>query len=123
IIATKNAELSQAIQDAKYHIGSNTIVLSLLNGISSEEEIYEATENEHILYSMCVGIDAVRDQQNITYSSLGKICFGEKDKSISEDVLAVKQLFDNASIPYEISEDILHAIWAKFMFNVGINQI
>ncbi|WP_156291598.1 ketopantoate reductase family protein [Oceanobacillus salinisoli] len=122
IIATKNAELQQAIEDARYHIGPDTIILSLLNGISSEEDIYKATGNEHILYSMCVGIDAVRDKQNIDYSSIGMICYGEKDKSVSNDVLAVKELFEEAGVPYEISEDIWHTIWAKFMFNVGINQ-
>ncbi|WP_085993599.1 ketopantoate reductase family protein [Oceanobacillus senegalensis] len=122
IIATKNAELGQAVQDVKQHIDKETIILSLLNGISSEEEIYEATNNEHILYSMCVGIDAVRDRQSVRYASIGRICYGEKDKSISEDVLAVEDLFQKAGIPYEISEDIWHTIWAKFMFNVGINQ-
>lgn len=122
IFATKNAELKQAINDARNHIGPNTIILSLLNGVSSEDEIYNATGNEHILYSMCVGIDAVRENQNITYSSLGKICFGESNRSFSENVQAVKQLFDEANVPYEISDDILHAVWAKFMFNVGINQ-
>ena len=42
IFAVKNAELPQAIQDAKHHVGPDTIILSLLNGISSEEEIYKA---------------------------------------------------------------------------------
>jgi len=123
IFAVKNAELKQAIADMKHHIGPDTIILSLLNGISSEEEIYEATENEHILYSMCVGIDAVREHNRIRFSSIGKICFGEKDQSLSEDVLAVQQLFNRAGIPYETPENIWHTIWAKFMFNVGINQI
>ncbi|RLL41307.1 ketopantoate reductase family protein [Oceanobacillus piezotolerans] len=122
IFATKNAELRNAMEEAQYHIGEDTIILSLLNGISSEEEIYEATNNKHILYSMCVGIDAVRNNTAIRYSSLGKICYGERDKSVSEDVLRVKELFDTAGVPCEISEDIWHTLWAKFMFNVGINQ-
>lgn len=122
IFATKNAELQQAIKDMKHHIGKDTIILSLLNGISSEEEIINQTGNAHVLYSLCVGIDAVRQGHNITYSSLGKIVFGEKDKSISDDVIAVKQLFDEAGVPYEVPEDVWHAIWAKFMFNVGVNQ-
>lgn len=123
IFAVKNEHLSQAIKDAKYHIGPDTIILSLLNGISSEEEIAGVLHNEHILYSMCVEIDAVRDDSHaITFSSIGKICFGERDQSLSEDVLAVKDLFEKAEIPYEISDNIWHTIWWKFMFNVGINQ-
>lgn len=114
IFSVKNAELKQAIQEIKHHIGPETIILSLLNGISSEEEIYEATENEHILHSMCVGIDAVRENQQIRFSSLGKICFGHReDFGTEEDAQEVKTLFDAAAIPYEIPQDIWHAIWAK----------
>ncbi|RDW16196.1 ketopantoate reductase family protein [Oceanobacillus chungangensis] len=122
IFAVKNAELNQAIEEVKSHIGPNTIILSLLNGISSEEDIYEATKNEHILYSMCVGIDAVRNNTSTRYSSLGKICYGDKNQCLSSDVLALKDLFDDAHIAYEIADNIWHTIWAKFMFNVGINQ-
>ena len=123
IFAVKNAELKQAIQQIKPHIGPDTIILSLLNGISSEEEIYEETKSSHILYSMCVGIDAVRENQSVRFSSLGKIVFGAREESLEEDVQAVKSLFDEAGIPYEIPKDIWHEIWAKFMFNVGINQV
>ena len=123
IFAVKNDQLEQALTDMKYYIGPDTIILSLLNGISSEEEIYNRKQNNHILYSMCVGIDAVRRDNRIRFSSIGKICFGEKDRSLSKDVLAAKDLFERAGIPYEIPEDIWHTIWAKFMFNVGINQV
>ncbi|WP_087974352.1 ketopantoate reductase family protein [Oceanobacillus rekensis] len=122
IFAVKNAELEQALSNMRYHIGPDTIILSLLNGISSEEDIFDSTNNKHILYSMCVGIDAVRIKNKIGFSSIGKVCFGEKDKTISDDVLAVQNLFEKAGIPYEIPDDIWHTIWAKFMFNIGINQ-
>jgi len=122
IIAVKNAQLKEAIDNIQNHIGPDTIILSLLNGISSEEEIAAATGNEHLLYSMCVEIAAKKVNRDVHYSNIGRICFGERDKTISDDVLAVKELFENANIPYEVSEDIWHTIWAKFMFNVGINQ-
>lgn len=122
IFAVKNAQLQQAISEMKHHIGPNTIVMSLLNGISSEEEVYEALGNKHILYSMCVGIDAVRENNEVHFSSLGKICFGERDQTISEDVQAVQELFKASEIPFEIPNDIWRAIWSKFMLNVGVNQ-
>ncbi|WP_065409635.1 ketopantoate reductase family protein [Pseudobacillus wudalianchiensis] len=122
IFAVKNADLSQAIQDVQHHIGPDTIILSLLNGISSEGEIESACENHPILYSVCVEIDAVRRQNETSFSTLGWIEYGEKDNSKSENVLAVQELFERAGIPYKISEDILHSMWWKFMVNVGINQ-
>lgn len=123
IIAVKNAELPQAIEDMRNHVGPDTIILSLLNGISSEKEISEVYQNGHILYSMCVSIDAVRESNQITFSSLGKICFGAKDNKLSDDVLAVKELFERVDIAYEIPNDIWRAMWWKFMLNVGANQV
>ncbi|WP_301107378.1 ketopantoate reductase family protein [Sporosarcina sp.] len=122
LFAVKNAELPQAIKDVKNSIGPNTIILSLLNGISSEDEIYSAFQNEHILHSISVEIDAVRQGNETTFSTLGRIEFGGKDISMNEDVLAVKELFDRSGIQYKIPENILHTMWWKFMINVGINQ-
>ena len=122
IFAVKNAELPQAIQDAKHHVGPDTIILSLLNGISSEEEIYKAYQSEHILYSMSVEIDALRTNNEIVFSTLGRIEYGAKDNSLTEDVEAVRDLFNRVGIDYKISDNISHTMWWKFMINVGVNQ-
>lgn len=122
IFAVKNAELKQAMEDVKQHIGPNTIILSLLNGISSEEEIYSRFKNDHILYSMSVEIDAVRTNNEIRFSTRGRIEYGEIKNPLSDDVLAVKHLFDQVGIQYKISENMMHTMWWKFMINVGINQ-
>ncbi|KAA9023616.1 ketopantoate reductase family protein [Niallia endozanthoxylica] len=122
IFAVKNDELPQAIKDVRHHIGSDTIILSLLNGISSEEEIYAAYRNEHILYSMSVEIDAVRTNNEVHFTTRGRIEYGELDNTLSNDVLAVKKLFEKVGIDYEISSNITHTMWWKFMINVGINQ-
>ena len=122
IFAVKNADLSKAIHDIKHHIGPDTIILSLLNGISSEEEIESACENQHILYSVCVKIDAVRHHNETNFSTLGWIEYGEKNNSLSDDVLAVQELFERVGIDYKVSKNILHSMWWKFMVNVGFNQ-
>lgn len=122
LIAVKNAELQEAIRDMKHHVGPKTILLPLLNGISSEEELAAVYPDNPILYSMCVGIDAIRSGNQVRFSNIGKICFGEKDKTVSDHVKAVMELFDRSEIPYEVPEDIWRTLWWKFMFNVGINQ-
>lgn len=122
IFAVKNAELLQAMEDVKHVIGPDTIIMSLLNGISSEEEIYSTFHNEHILHSISVEIDAVRQGNETTFSTLGRIEFGYRDNSMTDDVLAVKELFERVGIQYRIPDNILHTMWWKFMINVGINQ-
>jgi len=123
IVSVKFHQLSQAIKDMKKHIGPNTIILSLMNGISSEKIIGEAYGMEKLLYGLVLAIDAERNNNNITHASTAKIYFGEEDNTVYGDkVTAVKALFDRANIEYIIPDNMLYTLWWKFMFNVGINQ-
>ena len=123
ILSVKYYNLGQAIKDIKSHVGNNTIIISLINGISSEEIIGKAYGMDKMLYAMCIGIEAERIKNRIVFSKTGKVVFGEKTNNVySEKVNLVKDLFDRAGIPYEIPEDMIHELWWKFMVNVGINQ-
>lgn len=123
VIAVKFHNLNQAIKNIKNFVGSNTIIISLLNGISSEELVGKEFGMNRILYAICVGIDAVRNNNKIKFSRLGEIVFGEENnKSYSDKVVVVKNFFDQAQIPYEIPEDMIRELWWKFMVNVGVNQ-
>ncbi|MDP4179441.1 MAG: ketopantoate reductase family protein [Bacillota bacterium] len=122
IVSVKSTQLKQAIEDIKNHVGQNTIILSLLNGITSEEMIGNTYGMEKLLYSICIG-DYIHKNNVINFSDICHIKFGEKTNfSYSEKVQSVKDLFDRAKISYEIPEDMMHILWWKFMMNVGINQ-
>lgn len=123
IISVKFYQLEEAIKAIKNHVGPNTIILSLLNGISSEEIIGKVYGMDKLLYGMCVGIDAVREENTVEFSNSGEINFGEKSNKIySPKVIAVKELFDKANIKYAIPEDMIYTLWWKYMVNIGINQ-
>ncbi|WP_368490621.1 ketopantoate reductase family protein [Clostridium sp. BJN0013] len=123
IVSVKANELDQAIVDMKNHVGKDTIIISLMNGITSEEVIGKQYGMDKILYALCIAIDANRKGNNIHFSSYGSIIFGEKTNvTYSEKVQAVEELFRKAGISYEIPCDMMHSLWWKFMINVGINQ-
>ena len=123
LIAVKHHQLEQSVNDIEKYIGEKTIILSLLNGIVSEEIVGKKYGMDNILHSFAVGTDAVREGTDIRFSNIGRIVFGAKDKANSEKVKAVKEFFDRTGIPYEIPEDIIRELWWKFMLNVGINQV
>lgn len=124
IVAVKQHHLSQSINDIRQFIGAETIILSLLNGITSEEIIGQEFGMDKLLYSFVVGTDAVREGTATQYSKIGKIVFGEqRNTTHTPKVTAVRELFDRAQIPYQIPENMLRELWWKFMMNVGINQV
>jgi 2-dehydropantoate 2-reductase len=123
ILAVKSYQLPEAIRHMKNQVGKDTIIVSLLNGISSEEILAETFGPDHVLYAMCVSIDANREGNSVTYTSLGTIVFGERqNRVLSPQVKAVMELFEKASIPYRVPEDMYRELWWKYMINVGINQ-
>lgn len=122
IIAVKYNELQNAIHLVRNHVGENTTIMSLLNGIDSEEIIGATYGAEKLLFSMCLGIDAQRTNKEVSYGSIGKIVFGEKDSHISTRVETISRLFEKANVPYENPADMYKQMWWKFMINVCSNQ-
>ncbi len=123
IIAVKHHQLHQSIEDIKDFVGNDTIILSLLNGIVSEEIIGKVFGMDKLLHSFAVGTDAVREGTKITFGNIGKIVFGTVDDGGADKVSAVKDFFDHTGIPYNVPSDVMRELWWKFMMNVGINQV
>jgi 2-dehydropantoate 2-reductase len=124
LIAVKYHHLEQTIKDIASLVGPDTIIMSLLNGITSEEIIGSVFGMDKMLYSFCVGTDAVREGTSITFTNIGRVVFGDRENSeASEKVSAVRAYFDSVKLPYTVPADIMRELWWKFMLNVGINQV
>lgn len=124
LVAVKQHHLAEAILQMHPFVSEKTAILSLLNGISSEEILAESFPEATILHGFCVGTDAVRLGTRTVCGKIGRIVFGEKDQPVpSETVLDICRLFEEADIPFEVPEDIVREQWWKFMMNVGVNQI
>lgn len=124
LIAVKQHQLEESIKAIRNFVGERTIILSLLNGITSEESIGKIYGMDKLLYSFVVGTDAVREGTKTRFSKIGTIVFGERlNREYSTKVSVVKELFDRAKVPYQIPEDMLRELWWKFMMNVGVNQV
>lgn len=123
ILATKNHHLGDAIDLMRSSAGPKTTILSLLNGIESEQVLASAFGQEKILYSFAVGLNSTHVGNTITYTAEGRIVFGEKDNRKSERVEAIIALFEKAGIAYVVPEDIHVEMWNKFMLNTTYNTI
>ena len=123
LIGVKGYGLDQAIEDIRNQVGEETLIISLLNGVDSEEKLINSFGEKHVLYGYMRMSVVMKDGKADFDPYWGKIHFGEKlNKEYSERVLAVKEVFDKADIPYEIDEDMLKGIWFKFMCNIGENM-
>jgi 2-dehydropantoate 2-reductase len=124
LVAVKQHHLAAAIEDARGVVGPDTVVLSLLNGITSEALLARAFGPEKVLPAFVLGIDVVREGTRARYTKLGVVVFGARSNDPADPrVVGVKELFDRAGIACRVPADILREQWWKFMLNVGVNQV
>jgi 2-dehydropantoate 2-reductase len=124
LVAVKQHHLARMIEDARALVGPDTAILSLLNGITSEEVLGRAFGAEKVLHGFVLGTDSLRDGTRSRHSSMGVVWFGARTNDPADPrVAAVRDLFERARIPYRVAEDILREQWFKFMLNVGVNQV
>lgn len=123
IFAVKYMNLDEAIKSVSKHIGKDTIILSVLNGIVSETDIGNVYGHEHNLYCVAQGMTALKEGNKMKSTNKGILCFGElNEEDNSEKVSRVKEFFDLIEMPYEINNQMAKKLWSKLMINVGINQ-
>ncbi len=123
IVAVKHCHLGSAINEMKKAVGQATTIISVMNGIDSEERVGAVFGMEKVVYGLNLGIDAVRENNSVTYANQGRIFFGEKKNTeITERVRHLGDLFNKAGIAHVIPQDMIRSLWFKYMVNVGANQ-
>ena len=114
LVATKFNGLNSAIQSIKNFVTDETRIISLINGISSEEKISEVYPSAKVLKSYFIGHSAVRNNNSVTQDGVGEIVI-ERDEF-------VEQFFKDAGVQYFIPKDMNYAMWLKYTLNVFSNQ-
>jgi 2-dehydropantoate 2-reductase len=136
IIACKNHHLKTILSDISQFVGKDTLILSLLNGITSETFIRDKYGKEKTPLAMILGTDAGHTGTETTYVNAGTINFGDDTNDIetsfantyvqcakcSERVQRIAEFFERCKLDFTVPKNMIRQLWFKFMCNVGINQ-
>jgi 2-dehydropantoate 2-reductase len=122
IVAVKYTGLEAALESMKRCIGPDTIILSVLNGISSEKVIGAHYGMDKVIYTVAQGMDAMKFDNKLQFTRMGELHLGIVEEEQRDKLNRVSSFFDKIALPYVVEEDILHRMWSKFMLNVGVNQ-
>lgn len=123
IVCLKYGALPGALESIRAIVGEHTIVMSLMNGVDSEEIIAEAIGASHMIYSV---IKVASHKEGGGYyfvpeTTIG-IIFGELQTPYdSERVQAIEALFADTGIHYRSTEFAQEEMWSKFRLNVCNN--
>ncbi len=122
IVAVKYSALEETIAQIAPAIGEDTVIISVMNGITSEDMLAKRYTRAQVIDCVAIGMDAMRDGTSLQYTKMGKIQTGCTYPEQQENVERLVDFFERAHLPYEHHPNIRWAMWNKFMLNVGINQ-
>lgn len=123
LIVTKEGGLLSAMETASGFVGKDTLIISLLNGVTSEGIVSERFGAGNVLYSVAQGMDAVKEGNRLTYVHPGRIVLGEREEGeISARVQKVADFLNSHGVVCTPVGDMVRRQWGKLMLNVGLNQ-
>ncbi len=145
LVGVKYPQLASAMETMASSVGEETTILSMMNGVDSEEILGKRFGREKVLFNVSQGMDAQRYGTSLTYTQHGQLYIGVPSKeqlmtldaqnlltqeqaerlhgTLLSKLDAVCTFFEQSGVSYVREEDILHRIWSKFMLNVGCNQV
>jgi 2-dehydropantoate 2-reductase len=123
IVTCKFHYLNTVLEDIRPYVKQDTIILSLLNGISSEDIIGNVYGRERLPIAMIIGTDAAHRGEETTYQLPGVIHFGDAEGKNGSREESLAEFFTRAKVPFELQKNMKRLLWYKFMINVGVNQI
>ena len=122
IVAVKYNSLPSALDTMAKAVGDDTIIISVMNGISTEKIIGKRFGVEKVLGCVALGMDAMHFPGKLIYTKSGKLALGTLTEGQEEKLSTLDAFLTKAGLAHEIHENILIEMWAKFMLNVGCNQ-
>ena len=123
IVALKYGALPGALDSIRTIVSERTIVMSLMNGVDSEELIAAQVGAAHVLPAL-IKVASHRTEDGVRFdpeTTIG-IIYGELTAPFDSDrVQAVRALFADTGIHFRVTEHIREEIWSKFRLNVCNN--
>lgn len=123
LIATKYGALQKALPDVEKIVSEHTVVMSLLNGVDSEDILAEHIGRSRILYSF-MKIASERRGSSVTFDadSTPGLFYGEPDmEQVSGRMQAVAELLEDTGIHFQMCREIRKDIWYKYALNISRN--
>lgn len=122
ILSTKYTAIRPAIEEMRPFIKDDTIIISTLNGVKSEEDLRAEFGREKVVRCIARAMAIVYKDNIVTADPVGELVIGAESEIDRKNVASLAHFFDQCHLPYVISKQIVLESWNKLMFNCGVNQ-
>jgi 2-dehydropantoate 2-reductase len=117
LLSCKSYDLDSAMDSLARGVGTATMILPLLNGVSHIDTLKKRFGAGAVLGGQCQISSTLDEQGHVVHlNDMHTLGFGELDGSPSTRVEAVNESFSGANFEAQLSLHILHDMWEKWMF-------
>ncbi len=122
VLATKAAGVGPAAKTIAPLMGSESIVLTIQNGLGAGERIARYMATERVLLGVADGFGAsIRAPGYAHHNAMNLIRLGEMNGGISERLERITSVWQDAGFNARAFDDIDELIWGKYICNVSFS--
>jgi 2-dehydropantoate 2-reductase len=122
VLATKASGVGPAAQKISPLMGPESMLITIQNGLGAGERIAEFMPTERVLLGVADGFGAsIRGPGHVHHSAMNLIRVGEMNGGMSERLLQLADVWQQAGFNAQAFEDIDQLIWGKYICNVAFS--
>lgn len=123
IITTKAHQTLEASKQLEPLISNDTTIISMQNGIGTENIAKNIFENNTVLRGV-TAIGAYRPKPGVVrYGGLGNTLIGYNNKIEKREAKGLAKIFNKVELPARISSNIKGAVYTKTIVNCALNPV
>jgi 2-dehydropantoate 2-reductase len=124
LVAVKAWQVSSAAQEMRPLVGSDTLVVPLLNGVEAPDQLAEVLGDAHVGGGLCRISSILAAPGYIRHVGIEPyVIFGELDNRPTQRCQSLLEAFERAGVKAEIPPDIRAAMWEKFLFIAAFSGV
>ncbi|MCS6288703.1 MAG: 2-dehydropantoate 2-reductase [Nitrospira sp.] len=123
ILAVKTYDLDEVMAQLEPVITERTVLLTLQNGIDTEDRIIARVHRDSVVGGVAFIYSKIVAPGVIEHYKRGGVAIGELMGHKSERVLQIAEIFKQAGISCQLSDDIRKSKWEKMCWNCVFNPL
>lgn len=116
LLAVKGWQVPEAIETLRPLVGTDTVIVPLLNGVEAPDQLADVFGAEHVAGGLCRVFGSVVEPghfRNVMAKTF--IAFGSLDHTRNPSLEELRQAFADAGVQAEVAPDIRAALWEKLL--------
>jgi 2-dehydropantoate 2-reductase len=123
LVCVKSYDTAQAAESLRPAVGSDTILLSLQNGVENENILEQVLKTPNVMGGMVYIGAELASPGMVVHTFSGRLVFGERDGQHTSRAEYLERVFLDANLQAELSTDITTTLWDKLVWNASFNAV